>query len=399
MPDEPAARPPLRILIGGDTFPPDVNGSASFARQLAVGMVERGHHVEVLAPAPTGVKPGRYQEEHSGVVFPVHRIRSWRWVFHQWLRFMLPWRITANSERVIAAVRPDIVHFQSHLVAGRGMAPVAKKHGIRLIGTNHTMPENLIHYMEIFPRPIIEAMVRAQWRDAARIYGMADAVTAPTQRSADYFDRNTGLSGTVAISNGIRLKNYRPEWEPQERNRIVYLGRHDDEKHLEDLIHAVARLDPALDVEAIILGDGDQRQKLIQLAERLGLSYRVHLPGKVSYRELRDTLSRATVFAMPSSAELQSITTMEAMATALPIVACDAVALPHLVDHGVNGYLYPPRDVDALAARLTDVLTAPWEEQLRMKKASLAKIQPHDLDHSLDAFEALYYGESLPDHA
>ena len=54
--DDPRARrrrdkPPLRILIGCDTFPPDVNGAARFAERLATGLVERGHEVHVMAPA------------------------------------------------------------------------------------------------------------------------------------------------------------------------------------------------------------------------------------------------------------------------------------------------------------------------------------------------------------
>lgn len=393
MRDE-SARRPLRILIGGDTFPPDVNGSASFARQLAVGMARRGHHVEVMAPAPTGVRAGAHQEEHSGEVITVHRVYSWRWIFHQWLRFMLPWRVRANADRIIRASRPDVVHFQSHVVAGLGMAPAAVKHGVRLIGTNHSMPENIIQHVQILPGPMLRWMVRVQWRSASRLFGMCDAVTSPTQRSADYFDEKTGLTGTVAISNGLRLSDYTADFTPRDGRRIVYLGRHDDEKHLDDLVHAVAQLDPELGVTATILGDGDQRSRLIQLVDDLGLSDRIFLPGRVSYGELRATLTAASVFAMPSSAELQSITTMEAMASGLPIVAADAMALPHLVEQGVNGYLYPPRDVDALAARLTDVLTAPWDEQERMKRASLAKVQQHDLEATLDAFEALYYGDA-----
>ena len=68
------------------------------------------------------------------------------------------------------------------------------------------------------------------------------------------------------------------------------------------------------------------------------------------------------------------------------------MALPHLVTHGVNGYLYPPRDVDALAARLTDVLSAPEAERERMGRASLQAVQAHDLDRTIDAFEAIYRG-------
>src|SRR5215207_5680820 len=49
--DETTAEPRLRVLIGADTFAPDVNGAARFAERLAAGLVERGHEVHVMAPA------------------------------------------------------------------------------------------------------------------------------------------------------------------------------------------------------------------------------------------------------------------------------------------------------------------------------------------------------------
>ena len=77
-------------------------------------------------------------------------------------------------------------------------------------------------------------------------------------------------------------------------------------------------------------------------------------------------------------------------------MAADAVALPHLVHDGENGYLFPPGDADALAARLTDVLTASPEERRRMQEASLKMVEAHDINRTLDTFEALYRGEPLP---
>jgi glycosyltransferase involved in cell wall biosynthesis len=113
--------------------------------------------------------------------------------------------------------------------------------------------------------------------------------------------------------------------------------------------------------------------------------------------ELRAILTRATLFAMPSIAELQSIATMEAMASALPIVAADAMALPHLVHHGVNGYLFEPGNVADLAAKLTDVLKAPDSELKRFKEASLKFIEAHDIERTLNTFESLYRGEAVTD--
>ena len=45
---------PLRILIGAETYPPDVNGAARFAERLAIGLAGRGHDVHVVAPSPDG---------------------------------------------------------------------------------------------------------------------------------------------------------------------------------------------------------------------------------------------------------------------------------------------------------------------------------------------------------
>jgi hypothetical protein len=94
--DGPSSNPPaerrLTILIGCDTFAPDVNGAATFSRNLAAGLASRGHRVHVMAPAQKG-RVGVFTEIHEGVPLTVHRIYSWRWLPHPWLRFMLPWRV------------------------------------------------------------------------------------------------------------------------------------------------------------------------------------------------------------------------------------------------------------------------------------------------------------------
>src|SRR5690606_4801138 len=133
-----------------------------------------------------------------------------------------------------------------------------------------------------------------------------------------------------------------------------------------------------------------------QLSADLGLSDRVTFHGHTTDEELRALLTRAILFVIPSIAELQSIATMEAMASGLPVVGSDAVALPHLIHDGENGYLFRPGDVDDLAAKLTTVLTQSPEERLRMQQASLEGVKVHDMDRTLDTFEALYRGEPLP---
>lgn len=385
----------MRILIGADTFSPDVNGSATFTRALAAGLASRGHEVHVMVPAHGRV--GTFVENHIGVDLIVHRIYSWRWLPHPWLRFMLPWRVKANAERIVREIKPDVIHFQSHIVVGRGLATAAKKHGIRLVGTNHTMPENMIQHVAILPRFALGWLIKIQWASARKWFSKADEITAPTRRAADFFEKSTGLPNVHAISCGIRAADYVADFSPRTQNIVTFLGRLDEEKHIEDLLVAVTKLDPALDVQVQIVGDGDVRRQLEAKARELGIADRTTFTGKVSYNELRAALTRSTVFGMPSRAELQSIATMEALASGLPVVAANAMALPHLVHPGENGYLFEPGDVDAFAGYLEKILKASPAELTRLKKGALKTVEPHDIERTLDTFEALYRGEQVVD--
>jgi glycosyltransferase involved in cell wall biosynthesis len=383
------------VLIAADTFAPDVNGAARFAERLAGGLVSRGHEVHVIAPAASR-RHGTWLETHDGQVMTMHRLHSWRWHPHDWLRFALPWIVRSHSRRLFDTVNPDVVHFQSHINIGHGVAIEAEKRGIRIIGTNHFMPENIFEFSMI-PKGFQDRAVQALWKAARRTYNRAEAVTTPTLRAAEFLEKYTGLTGVHAISCGINADNYQPNWEPRTENRILFVGRVTGEKQIDVLLQAVKLLPAELDAKVEIVGGGDQKRNLEHLAEALGIRDRVTFAGYVTDDELRDAYSRATVFAMPSIAELQSIATMEAMASALPVVAADAMALPHLVHDGHNGYLFRPGNARDLADKLTAVLTASPDDLVAMKRESLRLIGAHDINRTLNTFEALYRGEPVAD--
>jgi glycosyltransferase involved in cell wall biosynthesis len=386
---------PLRILIGADTFPPEINGASNFAARLAAGLVQRGHEVHIVAPAASR-KHGTWTETIEGQEMTVHRLKSWRWYPHPWLRFAIPWQIEQNSARILDEVKPDVVHFQSHIVTGRGLSHQAQLRGIRIIGTNHFMPENLLEHT-LLPKFIRPWASRLAWEAAARSFARAEAITSPTRKAADFLEKSIHTTGVLAISCGVDVDHYTPTFEPRTDNLIVFVGRITAEKQLDKLIRAFATLDPALDAKLELVGGGEIENQLRGLARTLGVGDRVKLTGYVEEEYLRGALTRATVFAMPSIAELQSIATMEAMASGLPIVAADAMALPHLVHDGDNGFLFEPGDIEELAARLTEVLTMPQDELDTMKRESLRIVQAHDIQKTLSTFESLYRGEKVSD--
>ncbi|EYT55231.1 glucosyl transferase [Leucobacter sp. UCD-THU] len=386
-------QPPLRVLIGCDTFSPDVNGAARFAERLAAGLVQRGHDVHVVAPSKRMNRTGSFSETIEGERMTVHRWTSWRWYPHDWLRFVLPWRARSYARKLLDAVRPDVIHIQSHIVVGRALAKEGAKRGIRIVATNHVMPENVLDFT-LLPERAKRVFVRWGWNDADRVLTRAAAVTTPTRRAADFLERNTHRRGVLPVSCGLRASDYTADLEPRTANRLVFVGRVTLEKEIDVILRAIPRIDPELDVSLTVVGDGDQRKSLEKLAQDLGIADRVRFTGRVSDQQLRAHLTEASVFVIASIAELQSIATMEAMASGLPIVAANAMALPHLVQEGENGHLFQAGNDRELAEHVEAVLGLAPEQYRRMQQASLEAVKVHDIDRTLDTFESLYRGDA-----
>ena len=144
---EPDERRPLTVLIGADTFSPHVNGAARFAERLAAGLVARGHDVHVMAPSAKHWARGDGRRGHRGpadddppaalvalVAARLARVRAARGC--------------RSTTRAACSMRckPDVVHIQSHIIIGRGLAREARKRGIPIIATNHVMAENILDF-------------------------------------------------------------------------------------------------------------------------------------------------------------------------------------------------------------------------------------------------------------
>ena len=367
----------LRIVIAADTFPPDVNGAARFAQRLAVGLASNGHDVHVIAPdSPRAT-------EIEGVT--VHRLRSHRLPFYPDFRFCLPWQAKKEADELVKSLNPDVVHVQAHFVVGRFVLNSAVAQGIPTLATNHFMPENLFSHAHV-PSFLQGMSRRFAYRDLARVFGRADIVTAPTPRAVQLLHDSGFPERAMPVSCGIDIARYQREVTHNDRPTALFVGRLDEEKRVDEFLRALARVPGAF---GEIVGDGTCKAEWELLARDLEITDRVKFHGFVSEDDLLDAYARADLFVMPGVAELQSLATMEAMAAGKPVIAANAMALPHLVHPGRNGWLFEPGDVNQLAQRLhTLVHDAPM--RARMGAASSEIISHHALAATLERFEGLY---------
>ncbi|GAA2860671.1 hypothetical protein GCM10010517_19320 [Streptosporangium fragile] len=384
----PATRP-RRVLIGTDTYPPDVNGAAYFTHRLACGLAARGNEVHVVCASDEG--PAR-TEHVEGVT--VHRLRSAPVLVHPTMRVSVPTRL----DRLIGAIAPDVVHVQGHFVVGRAAVSASRRAGIPVVATNHFMPDNLFQFAHIPDRLRNRAGALA-WRDFNRVFSRADRVTTPTRIAAGLLSDKGFGAPVEPISCGIDLARFQPGTASKaqaretvglpERDTILFVGRLDEEKRLDELVRALPHVLNGTDAQVALVGTGGRRSALERMAHRIGVGDRVTFLGFVPDETLPAVYAAADVFAMPGVAELQSIATLEAMATGLPVVAADAMALPHLVHPGENGHLFRPGDVLGLARHLSELLASPALRAV-MGAASRRIALAHDHQASLARFEAIY---------
>lgn len=384
---------PMTVLIAADTYPPDVNGAAVFCHRLARALHQRGHDVHVVA-ARNDAGPDSVEQTEEATV---HRLQSVHAPTHEYYRLVFPWHARRSIGRLLDEIRPDVVHVQCHYMIGEAAINEAERRRIRTIATNHFMPENLEPFLP-FPQWFRDIVSKNSWRDMGRLMGKSAAVTTPTGLAARTMSEHAGLDHVLPISNGIDSSVY--EQAPGETVNtadhpvILFVGRLAVEKNIDVLIRALAQVDPQLDAHLEIVGDGEQRTLLRDLVTELGLSERVTFHGHVSDEQLHRLYLRADLFCQPGTAELQSLVSLEAMSASKPVVLADALALPHLVSEGENGYLFTPGDAQDLAGKLTAVLTATPQERARMGEASHAHAVKHSQDKTVSLFEQLYRGST-----
>ena len=223
---------PLRILIACDTYPPDVNGAAVFCYRLASNLTKRGHEVHVLA-ARSDRGPSFVEHRPEATV---HRVTSHKAPTHETYRLVTP--LTANkiAGQVMDEIRPDAVHIQCHYMIGHAAQKQATKRGIRLIATNHFMPENLEPFLP-FPQWFLNIVSRNSWRDMGKIMGKADVVTTPTPLAARAMRENADLKHVLPLSNGIDSAHYelrKDETLPQrDYQTVLFAGRLAVEKNID----------------------------------------------------------------------------------------------------------------------------------------------------------------------
>lgn len=377
----------MKLLYSLDSYKPNIDGVAISIERQARAMAARGHDVAIVAP---GHRFSNYEEREGPL--RVFRRRSLALLAERWRLPVLP-----DANEVLDAFSPDLLIGTLPFPLGWALLLAARKRGIPTVGISETMPEWLLYNLS-FLRPAASQVVPWMWRVIVGYYNRFDYIVGVTPTALRLL-RDNGLTRPAeVISNGVELDVFGPR--PYDRDLagrlsvpekpvVLYTGRLDAEKCMDVWLRAAAIVGTEVDAHFVVVGDGSERTRLERQSEEMGLSGRITFTGFMERDDYVRAFSLGHVFAIASPAELQSLVTLEAAASGLPIVAVNAGALPELVEDGCNGFLFDVDSAAHMAAQMLRILRNP-KLHSTMRRRSREVAERHDINRVFARYEVLF---------
>ena len=373
----------MKIVIGSESFIPNISGVSVHAELLAENLASSGHDVFVFAPS----RSGKTYFEKSSKGYNILRLRSMPNPFRKGFRVALFPKKAVFSE--VLRIKPDIVHLQDPTSICTSLLKAARKNNIPIIITNHFSLEYIISYIRLL-KPFHAQIRKILMMYLSNFYNKTNYVFCPTETIKKEL-LSWGVKTPIeAISNGVDLERFfsysspstiRLKYHLPINPIVLYVGRINVDKNIKVLINAMPEVLKETDAHFVLVGGGDDLPKMKRMAQKLGIMREVTFLGPIDYKsqDLPQIYQIASLFAISSPIETQSIVTLEAMASGLPIVAANAGALPELVKNNQNGYLFDPKSSEEMAKKMIKILKNESHSS-KMKINSLKSVSKHQIE-------------------
>lgn len=327
-----------RILIFNwrDTRHKNAGGAEVYVHELSKRWVSRGHKVTIFC----GNDSVSFRHEYIDGVEIIRRggfYMVYVWAFFYYLvRFRNQYDVIVDCENGIPFFTPLYTKEKQFL---------------------------LIHHVhrDVFKRslkpPFSNIAMFIETKVMPYVYDKVKIITVSPSSQKEILAENLTSDEVSVIYNGVDLEQYTPG-EKDSFPLILYLGRLKKYKSVDIFLRAAQRVVNFIpNAKFVVAGDGEERNKLIKLADNLGISDKVEFLGKVSEEMKIDLYRRASVFVNPSFMEGWGITTIEANACGTPVVASRVSGLIDSVKNPHTGYLVEYGNDVEFAEKITKLLT------------------------------------------
>lgn len=318
-------------------------------------------------------------ESHVIAVEPFHRPRSTpnghpaQWVRYAAIpgglglassgTFLYP-RVVSNVSKLHSVQPFDLIHAHAALPCGQAADLLSRALRIPFVIT--------VHGLDVFFTRQVRGYA-GQWckSSAKSVYGSAKEVICISQGVADAITAQAENIKVTVIHNGVDEARFCPAENHCEDAILLSVGnliRSKDHSLLLKAFAAVHEKYPNASCE--IIGNGPERVALTRLAERLNVARKVRFLGRKSRQEVANAMQRCTVFALPSRYEGLGCVYLEAMSAGKPAIGCRGQGIEDVIQHGQNGWLIDPGNMESMVCALTALLS---DAQLRTRLGAAAR--------------------------
>ena len=370
----------MRILVIIHEFPPIGGGGGPIARDLSAEWVKNGHQVRIVS-AHYGELPHR--EIWNGI--EVIRLSSFR---------TEPYRakIKAMSGFIVSAVwyclfkmkdfHPDIIHVHFAVPGGPVGLLVSKLKRIPYVLTAHlgdipgASPEKTGQWFR-FIRPLTPPI----WRHAAKVIAVSEYSRKIALQTYDV--------PIQVIPNGVDYQNIKAHSvQPHAVPQIVFAGRFVPQKNLLQIIQTCEKI-KKLSWHCTLIGEGQEKESMINLIQTAGLADRFTLPGWKTPEEVIDIFKNSDILFLPSKNEGLPVVGIQAMSCGLALILSSAGGNPEIITAGQNGFVEDPDDTNGFVRDLSLLLQDP-DLLFRFRKMSLESAQRFDIKTTAKTYESVF---------
>ncbi len=365
----------MRIAYVTETYPPEVNGVALTVARTVSWLRQRGHGVDLIRPHQAHEAAGAEASEWRTAGCPLPMYADLRFGF-----------ATAGAlRRRFDARGIDLVHVATPGPLGWQALRAARARGLPVTSDFRTNFHQYCHYYHLgFVAPLALRVLR-------RLHNATDRTFVPT-RALESELRESGFERLAVVGRGVdtarfaaahRSRELRHDWGVGDDAPVVlYVGRVAAEKNVALALAAFEAMRPMVpDARMVVVGDGPQREALMQLHPD------VRFVGARHGEQLAACYASADLFVFPSLTDTFGNVTLEALASGLPVLAFDVAAAAEHVQDGLSGRLVTAGDEGAFTQALGELVQA-RERLAAMRAHAVEAARRATWDEVLGRFEA-----------
>jgi len=361
----------MRVLFWSETFWPRVGGVENLAARLLPALQERGYEFAVVTWEDL---PSPEQSVYRGI--PVYRLPFF--LSRQERGFNLIMKQRCHVTEIKRQFAPELVHINSY---GRSVL-----FHLNTVAT-HPAPALMTLHQPLGNEPVAsDSLLGHLFRTVDWVNTCSDSVLSQARELLPEI-----VSRSCVIRNALEPSRYKPQPLPFDPPQLLCIGRLVPEKGFDTALTAFAAVTKHFPKARLaMVGDGPQRQNLIEQEMKLGLGSSVQFYGTVAPEKIAERINEATLVLVPSRLEGFGLVALEAALMARPVVAMNVGGLPEIVRHHHTGLLVEPENSLALAEAVICLLRNP-DTALQMGQAARLRAQEvFNWQTHVNAYDDLY---------